>query len=102
MLQLRDYQREAIDSLYRYWDNEGGSPLLVCPTGGGKSLILATIMQELLRDYPDMRILCVTHVKELLVQNLQELRRAKSSALLASQGFRSRGIRGHGHRTLPP
>jgi DNA repair protein RadD len=30
-------------------------------------------MRELIRDYPDMRILCVTHIKELLVQNLQEL-----------------------------
>lgn len=73
MLELRTYQREAIDALYAYWDKGGGSPLLVCPTGGGKSLILATVMQELLRDYPDMRVLCVTHVKELLVQNMQEL-----------------------------
>lgn len=73
MLELRPYQREALDALYSYWNNDGGSPLIVCPTGGGKSLIIATLMQELLRDYPDMRILNVTHVRELLTQNYKEL-----------------------------
>lgn len=73
MLQLRPYQRAALDALYKFWANGGGSPIIVLPTGAGKSLVVATLMQELIRDYPDMRILCVTHVKELLVQNLQEL-----------------------------
>lgn len=73
MLQLRDYQRDCLDAMYAYWNKEGGSPIIVLPTGAGKSLVVATLMQELIRDYPDMRILCVTHVKELLVQNLQEL-----------------------------
>lgn len=73
MLQLRDYQRQALDCLYDYWGKDGGSPLVVLPTGAGKSAVLATLMQELLADYPDMRILCVTHVKELLTQNLHEL-----------------------------
>ncbi|SKA20001.1 DEAD/DEAH box helicase [Consotaella salsifontis] len=73
MLKLRDYQRDAIDALYDYWGREGGSPLIVVPTGGGKSLILATICQELIRDYPDMRIMIVTHVKELIESNYREL-----------------------------
>lgn len=73
MLELRPYQREALDKLYAYWNNDGGSPLIVLPTGAGKSLVIATLMQELLRDYPDMRILNVTHVRELLTQNYKEL-----------------------------
>lgn len=73
MLELRPYQREALDSLYAYWDKDGGSPLLVLPTGAGKSLVIATLMQELLGNYPDMRILNVTHVRELLTQNYREL-----------------------------
>jgi len=72
-LVLREYQRQAVDNLYDYWAREGGAPLIVVPTGGGKSLILATLMKELLEKYPDMRILCVSHVKELLVQSYQEL-----------------------------
>lgn len=33
MLQLRDYQRAAVDSLYDYWSEKPGSPLIVLPTG---------------------------------------------------------------------
>lgn len=73
MLELRDYQKDAVDSLYDYWAKEAGSPLVVIPTGGGKSLILATVVKDLVENYPDMRILIVTHVKELIAQNAQEL-----------------------------
>lgn len=73
MLELRPYQRAAVDSLYAYWKEKPGSPLIVCPTGGGKSLILATICKELVENYPDMRILIVTHVRELILSNFSEL-----------------------------
>lgn len=33
MLKLRDYQRDAVDSLYEYWGEKAGSPLIVLPTG---------------------------------------------------------------------
>jgi len=33
MIQLRDYQRAAIDALYSYWAEKPGSPLIVLPTG---------------------------------------------------------------------
>lgn len=73
MLQLRDYQRAAIDALYAYWGDKAGSPLIVLPTGAGKSLVLAYICKELIENYPDMRILNVTHVRELILGNYKEL-----------------------------
>lgn len=73
MLTLRQYQRDAVDAVFDYWLENDGSPLVVLPTGGGKSLVIATFIRELLDGYPDMRILIVTHVKELLIQNAQEL-----------------------------
>jgi len=76
MLELRPYQRASVDALYDYWREKPGSPLIVLPTGAGKSLVLATICKELLTDYPDMRILIVTHVRELILSNYQELIRA--------------------------
>lgn len=73
MLELRPYQRQAVDSLYAYWREKPGSPLLVLPTGAGKSLVLATVCKELIENYPDMRILIVTHVRELILSNFGEL-----------------------------
>jgi DNA repair protein RadD len=72
MLELRPYQRAAIDSLYSYWANGGGNGLLVLPTGAGKALVIAKIIEELLRDYRDMRIVNVTHSATLVGQNYKE------------------------------
>jgi DNA repair protein RadD len=75
VLELRPYQRAAIDGLFAAWANGHGNALLVLPTGAGKSLVLAALCQELLRDYPALRIGIVTHVRELIAQNYQELMR---------------------------
>lgn len=75
MIELRPYQRQSIDALYGYWENGGGNALIVLPTGAGKSLVLAKLCQELLADFPDIRIACVTHVRELIAQNFQEMMR---------------------------
>lgn len=73
MLVLRSYQRAAIDSLYEYWrDHPTGSPLIVLPTGAGKSLVIGTGIVEFLEIDPQTRIVNVTHVKELIEQNFQE------------------------------
>src|SRR5690606_35622209 len=54
MLELRPYQRDSIDALYKYWATEGsGNGLIVLPTGAGKALVIAKIIEELLADYPD-------------------------------------------------
>ncbi|MFM8613863.1 MAG: DEAD/DEAH box helicase family protein, partial [Alphaproteobacteria bacterium] len=37
-LSLRPYQRSAIDALYDYFAASAGNPLVVLPTGTGKSL----------------------------------------------------------------
>ena len=73
MLELRPYQREAIDGLYDYWaQKRGNHPLIVAPTGAGKSLIIAHLVQDAC-SYPGTRILILSHVKELLEQNSAEL-----------------------------
>lgn len=73
-LTLRPYQQEAVDAIYEYFEEHGGNPLIVIPTAGGKALIMATFIREAMRDYPDQRILVVTHVRELIAQNYAELK----------------------------
>jgi DNA repair protein RadD len=72
MLELRHYQRASLDKLYEYWQNDGGNGLIVLPTGAGKALVIAKLIEELLRDYPSMRILNVTHSASLVEQNFKE------------------------------
>ena len=74
MINLRDYQRESIDALYAWFgQHEKGNPLLVLPTGAGKSVIAAALVQEIVEKWPSQRILIVTHVKELIEQNYLKL-----------------------------
>lgn len=72
MLELRYYQRDSLDALYKYWAEGGGNGLIVLPTGAGKALVIAKLIEELLADYPDMRILNVTHDARLVEQNFKE------------------------------
>jgi DNA repair protein RadD len=44
-LQLRPYQRAAIDAIYTYYQKHAGHALLVLPTASGKSLVMAAFIQ---------------------------------------------------------
>ena len=80
MIQLRDYQEDAIEAIYRWFENKTGNPLIVIPTGGGKSVIQAGFIERAFQDDPACRVLCVTHVKELIAQNWQRMRQIWPSA----------------------
>ena len=73
MLTLRPYQEAAISSIYDYFQTNKGNPLVVIPTAGGKSLVMASFIEGVLKAWPDQRILIVTHVRELIAQNHAEM-----------------------------
>jgi len=73
MLTLRPYQQAAITSIYGYFQSHNGNPLVVIPTAGGKSLVMAAFIEGVLKAWPDQRILIVTHVRELIAQNHAEM-----------------------------
>ena len=73
MLTLRPYQNAAISSIYGYFQTNTGNPLVVIPTAGGKSLVMAAFIECVLKAWPDQRILIVTHVRELIAQNYAEM-----------------------------
>ncbi len=72
-LQLRQYQQEAEEAVFSYWQEEPGNPLVDLATGCGKSLVMASLIKRLVEGWPDMRILVATHVAELIEQNFLEL-----------------------------
>jgi len=93
---LREYQREAVASIPGYFEANSGNPLVVVPTGGGKSLIMTTFMREAISSWPDTRILLLSHVKELLEQTALTLLKLWPQAPLSvySAGLRSRDMSG--------
>lgn len=70
-IQLRDYQKEAVDSVWNYMRSTpaGKNPLVVAPTGSGKSMINAALCHEAWKIAAGTRIVMLTHVQELVEQN---------------------------------
>jgi DNA repair protein RadD len=93
-LSLRPYQRAAIEALYDYFAASAGNPLVVMPTGTGKSLCIAGFTREAIAAYGDTRVLILTHVKELIQQNFMALVRAwpEAPAGIYSAGLSRRDI----------
>lgn len=72
---LRDYQEYGVAEFFRYFENGGtGNPLLAYPTGTGKALVIAGIIHAIFARFAGRRIICATHVKELIRQNYDELK----------------------------
>lgn len=71
---LRPYQEQAIAACYDYLRAQSGNPLIVLPTGAGKSPVLAQICKDSVLQWGG-RVLVLTHVKELVEQNAATLHR---------------------------
>jgi DNA repair protein RadD len=74
MIQLRPYQREAVDAVYRHLRDHDDNPVVVIPTGGGKTPVMATICRDAVHQWSG-RVMVLAHVKELLEQTAGTLQR---------------------------
>jgi len=73
MIELRPYQQEAVQAIYRYLRDHDDNPVVVIPTGGGKTPVIATICKDAVQGW-NGRVLILAHVKELLEQVAEKLR----------------------------
>ena len=74
--QPRDYQSYAKNSIFEFLINTpdvNRHPLVVMPTGTGKSIVIADFLETLYKTWPGQRVLVLTHVKELIAQNYEKL-----------------------------
>lgn len=69
---LRNYQQEALDTLWRYLRHADGNPALVLPTGAGKSPLMAAIAKEAVQNWQG-RVMVLAHVQELVAQNAAKM-----------------------------
>lgn len=93
-MQLRSYQQQAIDDIYRYFETKSGNPIIVLPTGSGKSLVIAGLCQKIRTDYPCQRIAILSHVKELVQQDYDKMKALwpQSRATIYSASLRQKKI----------
>ena len=69
MYTLRPYQQQAVDAAVRYFTSGSRrNGLIVLPTGSGKSLVIANIINRL-----DCPVLVFQPSKEILMQNFEKL-----------------------------
>ena len=73
ILEPYPYQVEASDALHHHICAKETNPCVVIPTGGGKSLLIAWIIQRWKDQHPPFRVCILAHRKELVEQNSSEL-----------------------------
>ena len=92
-MQLRDYQQEAVEAAKAYIKRTGGNPLIDLPTGAGKSLVLAALVDWVCKEC-DGRVLVATHRKELIEQDADAIRSlCKVEVGIFSAGLNVRQVR---------
>lgn len=79
-IKMRDYQEEAKQAIPDYFAVKNGNPLILAPTGSGKSVIIAGFLHWVYQQWPDQRILILTHVRELVAQNYERLKQVWKEA----------------------
>ena len=58
---------------YQWLSKNSGNPCIVAPTGSGKAWICAGLCEDILHNWPNRKILVLSHVKELLVQDAEKI-----------------------------
>lgn len=90
-MELRYYQQDAITAAYSHLRTRDDNPVIVIPTGGGKTPVIATICRDAVQQWGG-RVLILAHVKELLEQAHDKLQTVcpDIEVGLYSAGLRSR------------
>jgi len=64
---LRPYQEEAVAAVYQHLRTRDDNPVVVIPTGGGKTPAMAQLCRDAVKRW-NGRVIVLAHVKELLEQ----------------------------------
>lgn len=74
MMQLRPYQEQAFEGVFSEWNKGNRKTLVVMPTGTGKTIVFAKIVEECVRR--GMKVLIMAHRGELLDQAADKILKA--------------------------
>ncbi|HOC57305.1 MAG TPA: DEAD/DEAH box helicase [Verrucomicrobiota bacterium] len=86
-MKLRPYQSEASDAIFKEWQ-ENDATLVVMPTGGGKTILFADVIR---RVFP-RRALVIAHREELIFQARDKIQRVTGLSADVEMGeYRAEG-----------
>ena len=72
-MKARYYQNDAREATLKSLRIPNCNPIVVGPTGSGKSFMIADFIKYCQTNWPTMRIMMATHKKELIIQNAEKL-----------------------------
>lgn len=69
------YQTDAKNAIFDYYftHEKKGNPLVCMPTGSGKSIVIADFLRDVFRYFPNQRVMMLTHVWKLILQNAEKM-----------------------------
>ena len=73
MFSPRWYQEDSVKSVWEFLCSQAGNPIIVLPTGAGKSLCIAMLCRDAIEKFQG-RVIILAHRKELLRQNEDKIR----------------------------
>ncbi len=89
VLQLRDYQQQAVDAVLQHFRSNSSSAVIVLPTGAGKSIVIAELARV-----ARGKVLVLTHVKELVEQNAAKVEMLDDDVSVYSAGLKQKLLAG--------
>ena len=87
---LRDYQIRTLDAVWAAMQAQKNT-LMVAPCGSGKTILFSKLVQRLLREHPDFRVLILVD-REILVRQSAEKLAKVAPELALSIGIVCSGV----------
>jgi DNA repair protein RadD len=72
-MKARWYQIEATNALMQLLEKDDCHPIIVAPTGSGKSFMICDFIDQCLTKNPTAKILVLSHIKEILTQDFDAI-----------------------------
>ncbi|ETR73965.1 MAG: DNA or RNA helicase of superfamily II [Candidatus Magnetoglobus multicellularis str. Araruama] len=92
MFTLYDYQEAAVQATMEYLKTEKGNPIIIAPTGAGKSVIISELIKRLNLEHKNICI--ITHRETIIKQNYNACTKQLNSVYVGiySAGLNSRDV----------
>ena len=72
-MELRTYQQSSLDDTLGWLKTKITHPLIVLPTGSGKTIVFAHLIKTLYKQDPSQRFLIIAHRQELISQAKEKI-----------------------------